>query len=905
MSNKLTIILLFTVHFLMGQDASIIMSPIGPQVVYEDARITVYFSTLKHFEGIDFEIADLPDFATLSYDPSGSGQIIFDPQSGDEGLYTLHIDATSGDLSNTTAFNLNVLPIDESSATIFYIDPEIGDDNATGTEEDPFRTLTEFLVTKHSLIDDNTYLFLKSGFHGSPVFTGTKSNPVKILAAAGHTPRVKKLNFSFTTNWYVSGLDVSPQNDNKTDTETLINIFAGSKYIEISNCKIYPIEDASVWTTNEMWYEGSGNGILSSGTECLFRNNFLKNTWFSVEMRKQYNEFSYNIIDWFGADAIRAIASNQTVNYNQVKNATVYDYDHPTRPQHDDGIQSWTFNNPVKNIQIIGNQVVDIADPNLPLKTEIMQGIVDFDGFAEDWEVTNNLVVTHHAHGIALYGAKNCNVSNNTVTRNPFNLFFPNFKPWIRINPRKVDVGGDHSFGNLVRNNIMSTYEDENLEPATKDHNIITTSYTSIYADYDNWDFHLASDSPAIDIGNDRSTPSIDQEGKLRNVDLPDAGCFEKNATITDRESPTMPSNIQFTSDQTEINLEWDDSEDNTDVSHYEITINETISYTSKTSNIQLTRLEPDQAYDIEVIAVDFFGNASQASMTSASTIVEELMTVHYISAYRHDQLIKSNMKLMWVGMPSLAIGDYDNGADATAVIPFQLPCIDVNKRNIVDADLEVFLEEINETPTGEVDAYLVEMRPKSDVLQSDYYQGLSSEATSGMLIAEDFLDNESSGTVSLDADQRSNLGTQIRDLYDTGACNKFAFIRLNSNVSNEEDNSFYSISSSDNKNSDQRPLLKIVSIEPTSTYQEEVESGIDIMSNPIIGNSITFRKNDNFGSEKSLLEIHNSQGQKVYSKLIPPHEDKIRIEINISAGVYYATILGKEKYSQVKFIKL
>lgn len=899
------ILITISAQFIAAQASNIIISPIGPQTAYEGSRITVYFSTLKHFDGIDFTSPDLPDFGTLTYDQSGNGQIVFDVEEGNEGLYTITLDAQSGSLSNTVAFDLKVISIDESEATIFYIDPVNGNDNATGTEDDPFATLMSFLATKSSLLDDNTYVFLKDGFHGTPTFTGTRNNPVKILAAAGHTPRVKRLNFSFSTNWYVSGLDISPQNENKVDTETMINIFAGSKFIEITNCYVYAIDDASVWTTNEMWYAGSGNGILSSGTECLFRNNFFKNTWFTVEMRKAYSEFSYNIIDRFGADAIRTLANNQSVNFNQIKNATVYDYDHPTRPQHDDGIQSYTFNNPIKDVEIIGNQIADIADPNLLLPTEIMQGIVDFDGFAEDWTVTNNLVITHHAHGIALYGAKNCNVSNNTVTRNPFNYFFTQFKPWIRINPRKVEVGNDHSFGNLVRNNIMSTYQDEGLEPATYDHNLASLSYTSVFADYNNWDFTLSPTSAALDAGIATSTPILDQENRLRNVGQPDLGCFEKGATLTDREQPNSPENIQFTTGQTDIDLTWNESTDNTGVSHYEITVDENSVQTSKSANIQLTRLEPGNEYLIEIVAVDAFGNKSAATSTTAVTEDDDLMTVHYITAHRHDQLIKSNSKLMWVGMPTLQIGDYVDGDDAVAVMPFQMPCID-NDRRIVSADVILNVETVAGNPTGELDMHLVEIRSKSDVLATDYYAGPSEDATSGTIIAESLIDSASSGNTSLTTDQQSLLGVELNNLYEAGACNKFLFLRINSSVLNEETDSYYSISAFDNENSNQRPLLKFISNSSTSVENQEVEDGIIIAPNPILGDEIVFSVKDEFTLSRFTLEIHNSQGQKVFSNIISNNgSSRLQISADLIPGMYYATLLGKEKFSQTKFIKL
>ena len=390
----------------------------------------------------------------------------------------------------------------------------------------------------------------------------------------------------------------------------------------------------------------------------------------------------------------------------------------------------------------------------------------------------------------------------------------------------------------------------------------------------------------------------------MRNIGLPDIGCFEKDAVVTDRDAPTPPSNVQFTTGQTEIVLEWDESSDNTGISFYETTVNGNDVFTSKSSNIQITRLEPAQEYTIEIVAVDNFGNKSTASIISAVTSSEELLTVHFVPSHRHDQLIKSNLKLMWVGMPTINVGDYINGADATALIPFQLPCIN-NQRTIVSADVLLNVEAVEGSPMGNIDLYLMEMRTRSDVLTTDYYAGPSSEANSGIIIAENLINDQTIGGINLSSGQQITLGSELNELYNTGACNKFAFIRLNSNFANEPNNSYYSISSSDNLNSYNRPLLKIISNASTSIANPEVVNGLQVLPNPTSGQNLIIAINDEFESKQVLLEIHNSQGHKVLSKMISIGENNIQISTDLSPGVYYATLLSKEKYAQTKFIKI
>ncbi|MEE9438361.1 MAG: T9SS type A sorting domain-containing protein [Saprospiraceae bacterium] len=898
------ILIVFNLLFIsigtFAQSNSIIMSTIGNQEVYENARITVYFSTFKHFDEIEFESADLPSFGTLVKDDNGDGRFIFDPTRDDVGVYTVTLNTNSEGLMAISKFEIEVLSL-PTDAIVFYVDPVNGAVDNSGTAEMPFKTLTGVLNNNLSELTENAFVYLRSGFHGSPVFQGAHNNTIHIVAERNHTPRVKKLNFSFTTNWYVSGLDISPQNNNQMSNTTLVNVFAGSKNIVLTNSKIYSIEDASGWDTNNKWYESCGNGILSSGNYCIFKNNYLKNTWFSIEMRKQYNEFSYNIINWFGADAVRAIASHQTVNYNQIKNATVYDYDDPIRPQHDDGIQSWTFNLPVKDITIIGNQIVDIADPNLTLPTEIMQGIVDFDGFAEDWKVENNLVVTHHAHGIALYGAQNCKVTNNTVVRNPYNLFFQNFKPWIRINPRKANVGGDLSFGNLVRNNITASYQHENKEPGSADHNIIGTNYDSFFMDYQNWNFYLSDDSPAIDAGAFEDAPTIDLDRIRRDVGNIDAGCFEYNASLRDVTAPSKPGLISVDAGGNSATLGWEESIDNNGVFHYIVVIDD-IEHTTFENKIFLSGLDSDASYTIEVIAVDFYNNRSEACALTFTTQSYDMLAMHFVPAYRHDQMIKSTKKLMWVGTPFLRVGGYYGQVDASAVMPFELPCIGTG-RSIVSADLEVLLNDISGAPVEGVDLYSIGIRSKSDVNENDHWQGDFEGDNDAFGIVSDYLKNDTPiGKVSIDDGSIENFGNYIQNLYDDdGACQKYLMLRLNSSISQSKDDAYYKILSADNTNSFGRPMLKLISSKSSRTKPVELLDGLRLSPNPSTG--IVNLTINGFENTRAVLVIHNMNGQEVfkysYENILP--NISLDMTNKLNSGMYYITLLSKNKYAQSK----
>ena len=887
-----------------GQESQIIMSSIGNQEVYEGARITVFFSSLKHFNTIDFSSPDIPEFGTLINDGNGEGRFFFDPTTDDVGEYTITLDVTSGNLAAEVKFNLIVREI-PNDATVYYIDPLNGAESNPGTAALPFLTLESFLTNNITQINGNTFCFLRTGFHGSPFFQGFYNTPVHVLAERMHTPFMKRLNFFLTKNWYVSGLNISPETNNEIDNSTLVNVSSGSKNITITNCKIYSIEDASIWTTNEEWYEGCGDGIISSGKFCVYKNNYLKNTWFSVELRQNDSEFSYNIINWFGADAIRALDNNQKVMYNQIKNATVFDYYHPTRPQHDDGIQSWTFGAPVKNLRIIGNQIADITDPNLPLPTEIMQGIVDFDGFAEDWVVENNLVITHHPHGIALYGAKNCKITNNTVVRNPLNMFSPSSKPWIRINPRKEDVGGDLSTGNLVRNNIMATYQTEGKEPGTADFNIIGTTYNAYFADYNAWNFYLAENSPARNAGLQEDAPNIDLDKKRRIIGEIDAGCFEYGASLTDREAPTTPANISTDQiSETSMTLSWDLSQDNVGIAYYRVKVG---SQVIKVINppVVVTKLNPSTLYEITIQAFDYFGNSSPVSLYEVSTSALEMLSIYFVAVDPHDQLIKSNQQLMWVGMPLHRVGGYFGEYDASVVLPFKLPCL-TGDREIVSADLKVTLNEIINNPTGNVDLYGLGNRSNSCVLANDHWQGLYGQDPNAVALIGGYLTpNSSNGLISLNEGQQVSLGTYLQDLFDQGAsCNEFVYLRLNSGVEQETDNAYYSIHSGESRQSEGIPLLSIVTSGTVGVKVVEIKDGIGLFPNPTTGNTIHLDLNK-FEAAPVVVVIHNAKGQEVLRKNIGQTSNDVTINIprNLNPGFYFVTVLGQQKYAQTKLI--
>lgn len=896
-------LMLLSSFFVQGQN-DIVISIIGPQEVYEGARIVVYFSSLKYSDNIEYSSSDLPSFGTLVNDGRGDGRFIFDPTTTDIGKYTVTLHAEEGDLTSSQQFILEVLAIPEG-ANVYYVDPVMGSDTNSGSSSAPLATLESALSADQVQLTDNTFFFLRTGYHGNLVLQGTFNEPVHILAEAGHTPFVKRLNFFFSINWYLSGLIVTPESSGQVDNTVLINVSAGAREIVITNCKIYTIEDASVWTTNEDWYTYCADGINSSGKDCVYKNNFLKNTWFTVALKQEKTDFVYNIIDWFGGDAIRALDDDQKVNYNQIKNATVFDYNHPTRPQHDDGIQSWTFSNPVERMEIIGNQIADIADPNLPLPTEIMQGIVDFDGFATDWVIENNLVITHHAHGIALYGAINCKVINNTVVKNPYQLYTPNFKPWVRISPRKEEVGGDPSTGNLVRNNIAASYEEDDRDPGTADHNVLSGNYVALFADYFAWNFNLSNNSEALDVGYEEDAPLVDMYKRRRNISAIDAGCFEKGARLIDLEAPSVPSNIQLQSiTKTSMTLNWNAANDNTNVAYYLVKVDDQ-EIKSASTEVFIASLEPNTEYEISIVAIDDFGNQSGEVLYTATTDALEMLSLYYVSADVNDQQLKSNNKLMWVGMPIHRVGGYYGEYDASVILPFQFPCLD--GREIVDADLIVQPKGVIGFPNVGIDVYGIGYGNNNSFVPNMHWQGAFGEDPNATAIAESyitFVTNQTEPT-SLEQSEKEILGAYLQELFDGLAdCNDYVFLRLNIGADQIADNSYYSFASAESTNSFDRPLLRVLTTGTSRANVMNIENGLSAYPNPGLGQVIHL-KIERFDEAKADVLVHDMQGREVFRKRcnLRDANGELSLDIDLEKGTYFISLLGVQQYAVMKYV--
>lgn len=438
-------------------------------------------------------------------------------------------------------------------AATYHVNPAAGSMSNPGTASQPWSTL-EAVFTANKTFASGDEILLYSGYHGAPTVKGNNSGTVTIRAASGETPKFRNVSVSSASRWDIVGLDICPENlaaGTVYKTTALVQIADTCSRITVRDCNIRGANSISGWGLSD-WDTKVGRAFRTDAQYTVLSNNRIANCQFALSVQKpaKFSNFIGNTIQNFSHDAIVALADDCLYENNVVTDAYVDNDDH-TGSQHDDFFQSWsttegvsgTGTGTVYRVTVRGNKFISRTASTGSYRCD-PHGLGLFDGYFEGWVIENNLVVTDHWHGIAVYGAINCKITNNTVAQNPFSSAndAENMKPWIKIEKHKTRTTA--STGNLVRNNI-SAYGIQILNSeATSDSNLTTTSYTTHFTNYSGLDFSLKSTSTAKDAGSNASTPTTDITGANR-VAPYDLGAYEYGATSGGAAGTTYASWLQ------------------------------------------------------------------------------------------------------------------------------------------------------------------------------------------------------------------------------------------------------------------------------------------------------------------------------------------------------------------------
>ncbi len=472
---------------------------------------------------VTLEATDLPAFATFKDNGDKTGTVTISPTPDVEpGDYNVTIVATDDeDNVATTTFKVtvtNVVP-----RTTFYLDPENGSLENDGSPENPWPSLEAVMAAGKVFAAGDT-LYLLDGYHGEPDLKGANTGYVYVTAAEDAEPQLSRLIIS-GDYWHVTGLTISREFAPVFSRTNMVGV--NGKYNYLGDSEIFTAADVSEWTEAD-WNDRSSNGVNLNGSNNTLEYCTILNTNFSVQMGadSSFNVARGNHIQWFSGDGIRVNGGDQLAEYNYIADCV------NVNDNHDDGIQAWstgsagTGSGTVERVTLRGNVIVETTDPDRKFNGPL-QGIGLFDGMFVDFLIENNVVLVHQWHGIALLGAINCKVINNTVIDQNFDGGAP--RAWITIQPHKnYNATGNteeqntyyRGRDNVVRNNITGDiYRDlanndgwavveNNVEIGPNDLDDYFVAYP--------FDLRLKRGAPAINAGSSVDAPAVDADGVAR-----------------------------------------------------------------------------------------------------------------------------------------------------------------------------------------------------------------------------------------------------------------------------------------------------------------------------------------------------------------------------------------------------
>ncbi|WP_458628303.1 choice-of-anchor Q domain-containing protein [Winogradskyella sp. PC D3.3] len=626
-----------------------VITEVTNQSVEEESILNVNISvTDSDNDTLTITATALPNFATFTDHGDGTALFEFIPLEGDAGTYTINVEATDTIDTTTMSFVVSVSELSNVVGTAYYCDPVNGSMSNPGTLASPWKSLQD-VFTSQKTFNSGDVIYLLSGAHGSPYITGTHSDYVTIKPLSGENPVLASIQVENGSYWTFDGLTFSTNGSGGSFTRDYMFLTKdNATYLKIENCTFSCADDSSTWSKND-WYANSKDAVIIRGDNIIFNNNTIKNVYFALQIEGDYAEVRNNLIDNFGADAIRALGSYAIYENNIIRDAYIEDYN----INHDDGIQMYDKDNvtagTIEDVVIRNNKIYNFADPitqtmvNDNLVGYSMQGIIITDGHTENVLVDNNLVVSDHYHGITLTGAINCKIQNNTVSKTPTS-YNPatDAMPWIQV---KNDKQGNGSTGNIIRNNIAVKYTPWTYDEATNtvENNIVVlaSDAPNAYEDFNNLDFNLKAGSPAIDAGVNTGITAFDINGNPRSVGATvDCGAFELQASADTTSPIIVNANNSFFNDEFVITF----SESVTNASselpeNYTLsggaTINSaTLSEDNKTVTLTCSALNGNSVYTITANNVeDYAGNTSS---NSTATFVYECDT-DWASAYQDD----------------------------------------------------------------------------------------------------------------------------------------------------------------------------------------------------------------------------------------------------------------------------
>jgi hypothetical protein len=355
---------------------------------------------------------------------------------------------------------LNLLAPAAHAAT-YHLDPVSGRLDHDGSAERPWPGLEQVIKAglirafdahgvpfqTNGVVRGGDRLELHAGYHGEAILNGYYlDRELTVAAAPGPAPQLRRIVLYGGARWRFTGLAISPSFAPVFVRAPMFVVYNSDRHgaardITVEQCTLASTNDISSWTTTNQWLDNACDGISFYGEGCRAISNTVRHVSWGIQLAGVSNYAGYNVVEHFSGDGLRAVNHYAVAEYNVIRNA------YQVNDNHMDGIQGFYHKKPgqeVRGVVIRGNTIIRHERLDAPLVSSYLQGIGFFDGPFTDCVFEDNVVRADSHHGLSVYNAIRCRISNNTVEEDAgTNL----------VQASRIVLGCKSSHGSEVRGN--------------------------------------------------------------------------------------------------------------------------------------------------------------------------------------------------------------------------------------------------------------------------------------------------------------------------------------------------------------------------------------------------------------------------------------------------------------------
>jgi hypothetical protein len=439
-----------------------------------------------------------------------------------------------------------------------------GNDSNPGTLASPWRTIQKAANT--AIAGDTAYI--KAGTYNERVIFQTNDG--------NSTNWITFMNYGADIV-IIDGTGITVQGQNNGMWQGLVD-FRNRNYVKLQGIQI----------KNSAFF-----GIyINGGSNILIQNNYIYNTWASGIMTEYANTFiidnnnielACNATNTNGQGTQECISVSTGVDNFTISNNIVHDGGKP-----DFGGEGIDTKNSASNGKVFGNHVYNTNSVGIYVDA--------WSNYARDIEVYNNLVHNTVGAGIGISSETGGNIDrikfyNNIIYQTEWGFLLPTYQEanttghidtvsimnntfynnrqigmwfssyWnIPSQGRNTVVSNVDIFNNIVYGNPTSIQND--LGSAINIHNNLEINPLFVNPTSTPPDFHLQSNSPAIDAGTSTNAPSFDFDGNTRPQGARyDIGAYEYVSggcpAVTSCSITTCPPSNIVQGTATSLNVSW------------------------------------------------------------------------------------------------------------------------------------------------------------------------------------------------------------------------------------------------------------------------------------------------------------------------------------------------------------